>query len=294
MKSFNVANALSFAFIVLFFQLQAFSGTTDKSKHSSIEELVSKKQLKVNICGMGGYQGDCIKMSFYNLTPDTTFLLLEPGRILTSSDTLAQDILITREELLTLAPREKRSIMAFGFCSEASKAAPDSAGLFILGAMADSTLVVLAEFLDSKGNNYPEDAMQHAVWCLTDGYDLAGIYNADFAGTAELLELVAGLKGIENPWDENNNVIDQEQPEPESRINISGDVEIYIPEACLVDIYICDQDGKQWEILEEKVPYKPGIFQYTFRITAVNWPGGKYFLRVMSDDKLLYQKGFEL
>jgi hypothetical protein len=290
MKSINVANALSFAFIVLLSQLPAFPGDMDKSKHSSLEEMVREKQLGINICGMGGYQGDCIMMSFYNLAPDTSFLRLEPGRILASADTLAQDILITREELITLAPGERRSIMAFGFCSEANKAAPDSAGLFNLGEMADSSLVVLAEFLNDKGNNYPEDAIQHAVWCMTDDYELSEIYNADFAGTAELLELVAGLKGIQYTWDENRNVIQA----PESRIAISGEVEIFIPNACLVDIYICDQDGKKWEILEEKVPYKPGIFQYTFRIMAINWPGGTYFLRVMSDDKLLYQKEFDM
>jgi hypothetical protein len=290
MKSFNVANALSFAFIVLLSQLPAFSGDMEKSKHSSIEELVRKKKLGINICGLGGYQGDCILMSFYNLTPDTSFLRLEPGRILASTDTLAQDILITREELITLAPGERRSIRAFGFCSEACKATPDSAGLFDFGEMADSLLVVLAEFLNDKGNNYPEDAIQHAVWCMTDDYELSEIYNADFAGTAELLELVAGLKGIRYTWDENKNVIQA----PESRIAISGQVEFFIQDQCFVDIYICDKDGKKWEILKEKVPYKPGIIQFTFRIMAVNWPGGTYFLRAESDNKLLYQKEFDI
>jgi hypothetical protein len=290
MKSFNVANALSFAFIVLLSQLPAFSGDMDKSKHSSLEELVRKKQLGINICGLGGYQGDCIMMSFNNLSPDTAFLRLEPGRILASADTLNQDIMITREELLTLGPGERRSIRAFGFCSEACKAAPDTAGLFNLGEMADSLLVVLAEFLNDKGNNYPEDAIQHAVWCLTDGYDLSEIYNADFAGTAELLDLVAGLKGIQYTWEENRN----EMQAPESRIAISGEVEIFIPDECVVDIYICDHYGKKWEILKEKVPYKPGIIQFTFRIMAVNWPGGTYFLRAESDNKLLYQKEFDI
>lgn len=290
MKSFNVAIALVFALFLSLSQLPAFSGEMDKSKHSSLEEMVRNKQLGINICGMGGYQGDCIMMSFYNRSPDTTFLRLEPGRILASADTLAQDILITREELITLAPGERRSIRAFGFCSEACKAAPDSAGLFNLGEMADSLLVVLAEFLNDKGNNYPEDAIQNAVWCMTDDYELSGIYNADFAGTAELLDLVAGLKGIQYTWDENRNVIQA----PESRIAISGEVEMFIPDECLLDIFICDQDGKKWGILKEKAPYKPGIIRFTFRIMAVNWPGGKYFLRAESDNKLLYQKEFDI
>ena len=294
MKFFTVSTSLVVALILFFLHLQAFSGDTDKSKHYSLEELVRKKQLEVNIQGMGGHQGDCILMSLSNLSPDTSFLLLEPGRILASADTLAQDILITREEMLALAPGERRSITAFGFCCEASKASPDSAGMFSLGAMADSTIVVLAEFLDEKGNEYPEDAIQHAVWCLTDGYDVSGISGDDIAGLGELRDLVAGLQQIKYPGYGTGLMMEAGEYIPEERVTISGEVEIYIPGECLVDIYICDREGKQWESFEEQVKYDPGVFQYSFRITAINWPKGSYFLRVIGDGKLLYQKEFEI
>jgi hypothetical protein len=294
MKFFTVSTSLVVAPILFFLHLQAFSGDTDKSRHFSLEDLVRKKLLEVNISGMGGHQGDCILMSLANLSPDTSFVRLEPGRILASADTLAQDILITREEMLALAPGERRSIIAFGFCCEASKASPDSAGMFSLGDMADSTIVVLAEFLDKKGNTYPEDAIQQAVWCLTDGYDVSGISGDDIAGIGELRDLVSGLQQIKYPGYGTGNLVDEEQPAPEYRITISGEVEIYISNECLVDIYICDREGKQWETFEEKVAYRPGIFHYSFQVTVINWPKGKYFLRVVSDDKLLYQKEFEI
>jgi hypothetical protein len=294
MKILTVFQSLIVALILLFSNLSAFCGDLDKQKYSSLEELTRKRALDAKILGLGGHQGECVSITLSNLTNDTSYLRLEPGRILTSADTMAQDILITREELLALAPGERRSILAFGFCSEASMATPDSAGLFSLGAIADSTIVVLAEFLDSKGNSYPEDAIQQAVWCLTDGYDVSGIYSEDFAATAELMDLVAGLQQIKYPGYGTGTLMDETQPVQEVRTVISGEVEIYIPSHCLVDIYICDRDGKLWESFEKKVAYNPGIFQYSFKITAVNWPPGRYFLRVIGDGKLLYQKEFEI
>lgn len=292
MKTFPVLALLAATLIL--FTTNSYSGDADKSKYSSLAELTGRRALSAKITGLGGHLGECVEISLANLSPDTSFVRLEPGRLLTSSDTLAQDILITREGLLALAPGEKRNIRVYGFCAEASMASPDSAGTFALGSMADSTIVVLAEFLDEKGNGYPEGAIQHAVWCLTDCHDVMGIYGDDTEDLAELRGLVASLQKIKYPGYSSAFPMEEVQPVQDYSVTISGEVEIFIPGDCLVDIYICDREGKIWETFEEKVPYKSGTFRYSFQISAINWPRGSYILQVRADGKVLYKKEFEI
>jgi len=277
--------------LAMFSVMFDLSARADKKDHmySSLDFLSQSRSLGLQITAEGGHQGECVVLWLSNRSPDSAFIRIEPGRLLTSADTLAQDILITREELLALAPGERRSLRLFGFCAEASMASPDSASTFLAGPMADSTVVVLAEFLNSKGNAFPEETMQSAVWCLTDAHDTSGI---EGEGTDELRTLVAGLQKIKYPG--YGMQMQQEPYIQELRTTISGEVQIYFPDDCLVDIFICDRDGKVWESFEQQERYEAGAFEYSFRFTAVNWPEGTYFLRVMTDGKLLYQKEFDI
>jgi len=294
MKLFRVTILLISALLILSFSIKTFAEEVEKSKSVSIHELISKGALRVSVQGAGGHEGECILMYLENPSADTTFFRIEPGRVLSSLDTSIQDILITREEMLSLAPGEQRMIDIYGFCGQASNASPDSAQVFRVGEMADSMVVVLAEFLNERDNNFPEDAIQHAVWCLTDDYDVDEIYSDDLASIADLRTLVASLKGNEEQWFSIENVPASSGGYSYYTKTITGKFEIFIPVDCMVDIIIIDEYGEKWDEFEKDVPYKDGTYQYSFKLTATNWPQGKYFLCILGDGNLLYKKAFEL
>lgn len=294
MKLFRITGLLISTLLILSFSIKALAEELEKSKSVSIHELISNGRLRASVQGAGGHEGECIQMYLENPSPDTAFFRIEPGRVLSSLDTAVQDILITREELLSLAPGEQRMIDIYGFCGQASYASPDTAEMFSVGEMADSSVVVLAEFLNERDNNFPEDAIQKAVWCLTDDHDVDEIYSRDLASIADLRTLVASLKGTDEQWFSIENVSASSGGYSYYTKTITGEFDIFIPVECKVDIYICDEYGKKWDEFEKAVPYRDGTYQYSFRLTATNWPKGKYFMCILGDGVFLYKKEFNL
>jgi len=294
MNLFRVFNLLILSLLLWSGSLAAFPGDIDKLKYSSINELTGKSLLQASIMGIGGHEGECISVYLKNPSSDTVFIRIEPGRMLSSLDTSIQDILITREELLALAPGKKTTVTVFGFCCQATKTSPDSSGIYRAGEMADSSVVVLAEFLNERENDFPEDAIQQAIWCMTDDYDISGIYCEDLASIADLRNMVVHLKGMDNRWHHIGTIPDNGEPFIQYTKTISGEFEIFIPADCIVDILICDEGGAQWDEFEKNVPFKAGTYQYSFRITASNWPHGTYFLYFKADGVILYKKAFDI
>jgi len=294
MKLFRRSSVLISSILLFSLPLSALSEDLDKLKCSSLHQLIGRGLLNINVYGTGGNEGECILMCLKNPSSDTAFIWIEPGRVLSSLDSSVQDILITREELLVLAPGENRDIDIYGFCCQASKSSPDSAEMFWVGEMADSSVVVLAEFLNERDNDFPEDAIQHAIWCLTDDYSMDGIYGEDLASVADLVNMVASLKGVDEEWHFIENVPEDGAMFSHYRNTVSGEIELSIPEDCIVNICICDQQGQKWDEFEKNVAYKAGTYQYSFRLTVTNWPRGKYFICIMADGELLFKKEFEL
>jgi hypothetical protein len=272
----------------------AYTDGSDKLRYSSVEDLIDKGLLDASIRGMGGHEGECIVMLLANPTEDTSYVRIEPGRTLGSNDTTVQDILITREEVLALAPGEKRELAIYGFCGQASNASPDSAESFNIGKMADSLVVVLAEFLDERNNEFPEDAIQKAVWCLTDDHDIGEIYSEDLASIADLRNFVARLKGTDT-----FTLKVEDTPGRSNRFayytkTISGEIDLFVPTDCIVDIYLRDSKGNSYDSFKKKTPYKAGTYKYSYKFTVTNWPAGTYFLCVRVDGVLTHEKEFEL
>jgi hypothetical protein len=293
MKLFRRSSVL-ISSLSLLLTLSALSEDLDKLKCTSLNQLIGRGLLNINVYGTGGNEGECIFMCLKNPSSDTAFIWIEPGRVLSSLDSSVQDILITREELLVLVPGENRDIDIYGFCCQALKASPDSAEMFRVGEMADSSVVALAEFLNERDNDFPEDAIQKAIWCLTDDYSVSDIYGEDLASIADLRNLVASLKGLDEQWYNTENVPGEGDAFSYYSKTISGEVEIFIPTDCILNIYICDEEGTKWDEFERNVPYKAGTYQYSFKLTTTNWPSGKYFICIMADGELLFKKEFEL
>jgi len=294
MKIFRVFQASILNIVLTFLWTGILASDLDKSKCSPLHVLIEKGKLRASIQGVGGHEGECINISLHSTSDDTSFLWLEPGRILQSVDTAVQDILITREEMLALAPGEHKNLSIFGFCSQASFASPDSSEQFLPGKMADSTIVSLANFLNERDNLFPVDAIQSAVWCLTDNHDIRDIYGGDLASVHDLINYVADLKGLDIDFSLDFDQEGDYESFSQSSVTISGDVEVYFPSACLANISIVNSDGEEYESFEKQKSYKSGIYNFTFRFTSSNWPPGKYYFIVESEGNVIYKKEFSL
>lgn len=294
MKKFRVILTLSIAISAIFFSDRTLAGDLERSKYGTLGKMIDEGVLMAQIRGMSGHEGECVMITIRNISGDTSFILLEPGRILQSIDTSVQDILITREERLVLAPGAQQKFTAFGFCSQATLSSPDSAEVFSMGKMADSSLISLAIFLNENENKFPVDAIQQAVWCISDNYSIMDIYGEDLASINELRNYVADLKGLDHVLSSNNDQTPYWRSIYHYTHTVSGEIEVYFASDCLANILIIDREGKEYKSLAKQKSYKAGYYRFTFSFTTTDWPKGEYFIIVESAEAVLYRKEFTL
>jgi len=286
---------LLLAILSLIIPLLAFSKTEKKNKYIPVADAFKKGLVDVELISKGGHEGDCMSMKVTNRINDSLFLAIEPGRILNAFDSAMQDILIIHDENFLLASGEKADLSIYGFCCESNNGSPRDSANFSLGAMGDSNLVAIAKFLNE--NDYPPDIAQEAVWAISDDHSIASVYAEDVANIDKLKEFLSDLKGVEIPW---YSAEYEESGENDLRVfterveSIAGEVEIWIPHHCIVDIRVEDQMGKIMEVFEEMVAYGPGRYFYEFKFPVFDWPKGKYYLTIRTDGNALYRKEFEL
>lgn len=263
----------------------------------SVEKAVEEGIVSAQLRGIGGHSGECIELKIESKIDDDTLIRIEPGRRLESEDSMLQDILIIKEIQLFLAAREKKTLNLFGFCCQASHGGPGKDDIFSIGHMADSTWIILAEFLGKSG--LPTGVMQSAVWALSNNHSLSSIHNDnenEREKMKELYGLIAGLKGLEYtfPWYTLKYERDTTQVFSGRPNKFFAEIEYNISNHANVDLVIRDSLNRHVLNLFDNKPHNPRTYKYRFSLNVNTWPKGKYFLQLYVDNQMKMRKVFEL
>lgn len=175
-----------------------FYGTTEKP--IALDLALNKGMVGCEIASKGGYKGDCAKVTLSNKTNHLLNVELESGRNLVSLDTTKQDLMNVDDVIFVLEGNSSETKPVFAFCSQSSKSAPEQEERYVLGEMHDKNSVKLANYLSENKSKVPVEAMQSAVWVLTDNRRIEGIYHEDRDSIQSLLAYVAGLTYKVTPW----------------------------------------------------------------------------------------------
>jgi hypothetical protein len=173
-------------YILLTFNINA--AVPDDQKFIPLGENSLNGKISTQIRGLGGYHEWCIEMTFQNLTSETLYLKLEAGRRLVAVESKFQDILIIKEQRITLLPNGKETIRGYGFCCEATDGAPIKDCVFELGYMAPESWLKVVGILNK--HKYGVYQIQAAVWSVSNGYSVNSIGSDAFAPIKELKKAV--------------------------------------------------------------------------------------------------------
>ena len=261
---------------------------TPDSVYVSIEQLVNEKQMTSQIKGKGGYQGDCIEFEVKNLTSDTLFVELEPGRRLVSKDTTEQDILIVKRKRFSLAPLAALVFSGFGFCCESKRHAPASESDFSIGYMVPADWQQLTNLIDQ--HNFPNSAIQSAIWCISDNHDLSSIHDEDPEKTRLLKRIVAKIKNIEIPWYSVTYETDPTAVFSGRAEAVYGEISYYIGTNALISINVRDKNGVVVANLEKGTAKGSGEYNYPLALNVKGWPKGEYEIAVYEDYSRLIKR----
>jgi hypothetical protein len=278
--------------VIIFTLLVLFS----KASHITLtlQKALDNALVKAQARSLGGYQDKCMEMSIKNLTQDSLIVVVEAGRRLNSLDDQDQDILIIKQETIFLGMRQDKWFTVTGYCCQAHNHSPKKMGKYDVNTLADSSLVILARYLDGK--KFDHHAIQQAIWAISDKESTGKIASKTDTTLTPLRELVATLKGEPLPWfsiasttyEFSNGRMENFAVWLRGKIEYSSDEDNY------VTLHILNSKGEE---MGQIVKMWSGVGKKTYDLSmsVAGFPKGKYTVEIVNGNKKeLAKKEFEI
>lgn len=160
----------------------------------TLEQALDQKLVRLAIQGTGGYQGECLRVMIQNLSAEALSLEIPAGQTFASEDSSVQDLMVTKEAMLVLAPSERKIKKLLTMCIQSFNMSPEAGEKFRLGALASGGLLTLAQKISRKG--YQNSTAQSAVWSLANQESVRGIYGEDTAMVRDIARTVSEASGV--------------------------------------------------------------------------------------------------
>jgi hypothetical protein len=254
--------------------------------------------LKINANG-SGHTGNCIDLEILNMRKDSCFCSIEAGRRRKSRDSSVQDILVTEVQEIALAGRERKSLKIFGFCCQADHSSPYESARYDVGKLSSGPLLALAQFLSR--HKYPIDAVQFSVWTVSDNNQISSVTTNCMDSIQTLLDTLAKIKHVERP---SYRAIYTKNTQPTLTGDVKRvftgdpnmfycDVRYYLANNAIVAICIYDASGTKLVTYYER-PANPETYIIPVSVNVKGWHHGRYSICVLTDDKMIVRKEFQL
>ena len=251
-------------------------GTTNVLTASSINLLEAKnsKLVSVKAIGIGGFQGECLKLSIKNSTPKKQSIEVSPGLIFTSLDSTSQNLIVVENYIVALNPGENKTIAIQTMCIQAKRHSPSTGVLFALNKEATGHLAALSDLIAKK--NYQNSTAQSAVWALTDGNEISEIYGMDTIMAGTLASFISKATGRPRA----RLIMPKEHYIYAIKMNITH----HFSKATRVTLACYDTTGRVIKEYYKNRLVPVGTYIATFGINKVADKGTKFIYRI-SDDK---------
>lgn len=260
----------------------------------ALQKALDLKLVNVKALGIGGHSGECIRMEFKNFGKDSLMIMIEAGRRLDSKVERYQDILIVKDQLIVLAPKQTKSTLVKGYCCQSSNASPISNSVYDVGKMADSNLVKVARLISD--GEFTQELEQQAVWAISDGHSAAMIASKDDSLASILRIMVAALKGEELPWYIvfNRTHVYSNGMISRNPIALRGTVNFVNEKDCYATLSIYNEKGVQVGFTKSEWVKAAAAQDYQLDIPVRGLEKGKYTLEIKTPGKTLASREFEI
>lgn len=259
---------------------------------ASLQRAFDKKYITAKAVCKGGLELDYLVT---NLLKDSLVVIIPAGWRFNSNagKNDYQDILITQDQLLVLKPKQTKLFDVKGYCCEATKSGPIKGVPYTLGKMADSSLVLLARYL----NTHKTDANteQYSVWAISDGKETANITSSNDSIAALLRTFVATVKGEPLPWYTllKRARVSSSGQVSDNPIRFKADINYSVPETCYSYCYIVDANGqKVSEIFGKWLLPENTAYNANFNVAGLK--KGEYKLILEGKNQFLFEKSFKI
>lgn len=204
-----------------------------------------------------------------------------------------QDILITRDQILTLKAKQKKDFEIKGYCCEATKSGPIHGIPYTKGKQADKNLTQLAEFLNANPND--ENTEQYSVWAISDQKETANITAKNDSLASIVRKFVSNLKGEPLPWYTllKKSYVSSLGTVNDFPIKLKATINYAVTEHVYSYCYIIDSTGQKVSKILGKW-LLPSETDYLVGLSVLGLKSGEYKLVLETNKAQLFEKSFKI
>lgn len=259
----------------------------------NLKDALTQGYISVNAVGEGGYTGKVMALEIVSLHKKDLVVDIPAGLQLHSEDSTIQDLIIVDTRQLELASGAKRKVIINAMCIQPYNGSPYASSAYLLGGMANDTMVKLAQYLATK--RYQDDLGQSAIWAMVNNEGLENVYGPDPTRLKDLLRYMSEITGKPLPWYNK-----EKAPPPPGQVYsqepaiIHANFEFKLAMAGTARIAIYDAGGEVIYVIQDNMMVRSGKSMMKFRIEVRGYEEGEYFVRLELNGKLQEEKVFEL
>ena len=225
-----------------------------------------------------------ISITLNNLTDESIIIKVPIGQTFISSSTDHQDVIVTKEEMITLSGKGYEEQVLFGMCIQQSNAAPDKSETYHLGEMSRGNLVELCKEIQNRKAFHAIG--QNAVWALTDHNELNDINGFDKEEATHIKTFVAGLLGVSVPdYPKDDYYTENNDPSLIKR-RVGGRFKYRFSKTSAVTIGMFDGQGIIVRELYSNPTAAPGERILKYEFDAEVYTDKVYYIRMIVDGQI--------
>jgi hypothetical protein len=285
----NIKILFTLFLVVLFFQSSSFLSNDSML----LKDAIKKGLVSVEAISNGGHSGKCISLNIQSKTKKELQLIIEPGSVFNSDNSGEQDIFILDEQKILVRGNQRVSKPIIGFCCQMSNSSPDEGSTSSYETSKNEKLIKLAKFMNKK--RFSESICQEAVWAVSDGNGVSGIYDPENPKVAALRKTICEITGEKDTWynskarytlDENLNIV-------KTPVSISSAFTANIDKGGEIHYEVLDAEGKNTSMsnLKGRLP-SAGEYNLKFNLTVEGWEKGNYRVQLIFEGTVLHEKAF--
>lgn len=276
--------------------VSAFTSEQHAVQDVDLHDALNKGWVKVKIHGRGGYSGSCMDIQIDNVSGKKLNLVIPATSLFTAEDAAEQNLGVAETQVLALNGKTG-NFQLKGYCTEMHDASPDKGSGFLAAHVSDEKLAELLRFIDAK-KGYDDDAIQEAIWCVTDGNDLGSVWCDDTTKGNALRRKICSITGNKMVWyhTRNERYVDAQRNIISNPVEVKGDVSFQIDQPTKLKHKIVDAEGKIILESPKEMPLpRKGNYDLEFKITVKGWDKGTYAaIYFTSEGKEVFKKEFVL
>lgn len=264
-------------------------------KYTELSVAGEKHLVKYSINGdsKGTHYIKPLVLSLENLKNENLTIHVSNGLQLTAKDSVYQDFIITREEIIVLKPHEKKDVSLYAMCTQASDRAPSATAVYTVSKKSDDRLKEITSLIQRYKSF--ETAGQNAIWAVTDNYSLENITGYDTTQAKRLIRLVSKLTGRPVPPPPAGDDYRRNYYSMHTFIDkIGGKFEYQIPKEMEIRIAMFDKNGMVVRELYSNPHEQAGYHQFNFEFDASVYTDKFYYIRLLVDGNVKVSRKISL